>query len=148
MDKHSDSTPCKILWNILKMDKWRSRTNVPKGKDIDDDIRGLSFERWYTDNICQEKEEEEDLQALRIVSIQRLDEYKRKSKERLITEASNNNGSGRSNGKTIKTSIEAKGYCINFSSDKMARWHMIKLGHGLERETSKRNWVSFNTSTK
>ena len=43
-----------------------------------------------TDNMCQEKKEGEDSPALRIALIQGLDEYIKKSKDRLITEANNN----------------------------------------------------------
>ena len=52
-----------------------------------------------TDYMCQEKKEEEDCE---VVSIERLEEYIKKCKERLITGTSYNNGDIRTNRKTTK----------------------------------------------
>ena len=58
------------------------------------------------DYICQEKKKEEDLPALKIVQVYQYNnskDYIKKSKEKLITKASNSNDNMRTNRKTRKT---------------------------------------------
>ena len=45
--KHLGSTPCYILWTILKMDKGRTLTNGAKHKETDDNTLDLTHERYH-----------------------------------------------------------------------------------------------------
>ena len=108
--------------------------------------------------ICQEKKEEEGLTSTEgsvDATIQRLKEYTKISKERLISVA-DNNSSNRINIKinrktTTKISRKQnrkKNNCMDTSSNKLSKLHMKWLGHIYAEETAKRNWICINCSTK
>ena len=76
------------------MDKGRTQTNEQKAKEIDDYAQGLTLKRWHRLYILR-KEGGGGLISIEdcmYTSIQGLKKYTKKSKERLITAASNRNG--------------------------------------------------------
>ena len=81
-NRHLSSPFCKIHRTILKMEWWRT-------KIIDDSAQGLICARWYK----QERKGNRTSQhwGWLDVSIQGFEDYIQKSKERLITAASNVN---------------------------------------------------------
>ena len=82
-DKHLGCSPCKILRTIFDMDKGRTLTNEPKNKKANDDVWGLTSERWHRIYVSRKKEEEHS-PALKIAcceSIQELEDYIKRAKK-------------------------------------------------------------------
>ena len=79
------------------------------------------------------------------ISIQGFDEYIKKSKERLITEASNSNGIVRTNRNTTKLGNRnrRKNHRIDISRDKLARLYSRRCEHSYEREISRDKQILF-----
>ena len=91
------SPPCKILKTILKKDPGGTQTNGPKSKKIDNFTQGITSERLYRQIVCAKKKNggKSRLASFEYcvnASIQGLDDYIKKSKNRLITAANNNSG--------------------------------------------------------
>ena len=59
------------------MDKGGTQTNGPKDMKIDNYAQGPTHEGWHkTDYMCQEKKEEDDSPALRIVPMHQYEDSK------------------------------------------------------------------------
>ena len=90
--KHLGSIPCKIFVTIFIMDKERTQTNESNDKKVVDDVQSWDdIERLYASRkdrrwVASIKDEVDAL-------IWRFEDYLKKSKERLITTASNNTDS-------------------------------------------------------
>ena len=86
--------PWKMHRTILKMNKGGTQTNGPEDKKVDNNTQGLTFERWHRQTIYKRKK---NLPALKIAWMHQYGDYIKKSKERLITAASNSTDKIRTN---------------------------------------------------
>ena len=86
------------------MDKGGIQINGLENKKVGDNTQSSTLKKMMQiDYMCQEKQEEEDLLALKIVWMYQYKDYIKKSKERLITKTSNSSDSIRMNRRTTKT---------------------------------------------
>ena len=95
----------------------------------------------FTDDVCQEEREEEDLPALKTAWTHRLEDYTQKRRGRLITATRNNTNDTRTSGTTItrKQKWEEKqlyGRFKRLTSDISHKktWTWLRKGN-LKRET-------------
>ena len=100
------SSPYKIVWTILNMDKRGTQTNGPKNKETDDDAQSLTSERWYRQKYVSRKERSRRHTRIENCvdkTIQGRKEYNKKCLERLITGVGDSNDNIRVNKKTKKS---------------------------------------------
>ena len=103
-NKHQGSPSSKTLGTILKMDKEGTKTNGPGNKKADDDVQGLTSERWHRQIMYVKKRRRRGLDNIEEsaeASIRGLENYIKKNKERLITETNNCTYNMRTNRTTI-----------------------------------------------
>ena len=91
---------CKIVGTILERDACRTSTNGTENKRVDDDVLGFIPERWPRQTIGVKKRKGRRTTIIEDsgnASIWGLDDYIKKSKDRLITVAGNSSDNIRAN---------------------------------------------------
>ena len=118
-----------IYWTILKMDKKETQINRANDKKIDDYVQGLAPERWH--RLCVKKKGRRELTSIEDTSIQWLKDYIKKSKERLITAASNSNCNRRTNQQSLESKEVKKNSCMDTSTEEIEyeiTWRRFRKG--------------------
>ena len=107
----------KILRTIPKGDKVRPQTNGPKDRKVDDDLQGLTYERWNKQIVSLKKRKLASIEDSMDASIWRLKDHIKKSKERRITVASNSIDNIRTNRKTETVHLSYIAVATNTRAD-------------------------------
>ena len=88
-NKQLISLPCKILWTILNLDKGENQTNGTKDNKVDNYAEEFTHKRRHSQTIYIKKRRKghASIEVCIDTSIQTLEKYSEKSKERLIAAA-------------------------------------------------------------
>ena len=119
------------------MVKVGAQTNGLEDKKIDD-AQGHTSKRWHRLYVLRKGGSGlARIEGSRVALIRGLENYIKKSKERLIVEASNSSKIIRTKRTTTKLGNrnEKKNNCMDISSDKLTKSHTRRPAYGNKRET-------------